>query len=245
MTQVGKTVVVVGASGVVGSGIVRRYLDTGARVVGVSRSEGNLAKLRKTMSIGSGEAFFGVVADFSDEAGAALAKTAIGEALEGAPIDHVVSVQGFVAFAQVPTETPVAALRQALDNGLYNNYLAAKALLPDLKARVGATFTLVSGGLAHAPPPMPSLWLGTVKNAALNALTFALAAETANDPVRVNTVCIHFGVAPPGGTKNQFGVEAEGDTLRLAPAFLGVARGTHKGQVLCLSSWADAARLAG
>lgn len=41
MTQVGKTVGVVGASG-----------------VGVSRSEGNLAKRRKTM--GSEEAFFGV-----------------------------------------------------------------------------------------------------------------------------------------------------------------------------------------
>ena len=75
------------------------------------------------------------------------------------------------------------------------------------------------------------------------SLTYALAAETSNNKVRVNTICIHFGVAPVGGTQNQFGMPSEGDTLRLAPAFLGLARGTQKGQVLCLSSWADAERL--
>jgi NAD(P)-dependent dehydrogenase (short-subunit alcohol dehydrogenase family) len=91
---------------------------------------------------------------------------------------------------------------------------------------------------------MTAVWLGSVKNAALNGLSNALAAETAKSKVRVNTVCIHFGVAPIGGDKNQFGMVAEGDTLRLAPAFLGIARGTQKGQVLCLGSWADAEKLA-
>jgi NAD(P)-dependent dehydrogenase (short-subunit alcohol dehydrogenase family) len=195
------------------------------------------------MSIGAGECFRGVVGDFSDENAAGAAGKSITSACDGAAIDHVVSVQGFVAFAKAPTETLVADLRRALDDGLVNNYLAGKVLLPDLKSRDGATFTLVSGGLAHIPPPIPTLWLGTVKNAALNALTFAFASETANDKVRVNTVCIHFGVAPLGGDKNQFGMDAEGDTMRLAPAFLGIARGTQKGQLICLGGWADADRL--
>jgi len=239
----GKTVVVIGASGVVGSGVVRKYLDAGARVIGVSRSEGNLAKLRKTMSIGAGASFRGVVGDFRDENAASAARKSITSALDGAAIDHVVSVQGFAAFAKAPTETPVDDLRRALDDGLLNNYLAGKVLLPDLRSRDGATFTLVSGGLAHIPPPVPTLWLGTVKNAALNALTHAFASETANDKVRVNTVCIHFGVAPLGGNRNQFGMDAEGDTMRLAPAFLGIARGTQKGQLICLGGWADADKL--
>jgi NAD(P)-dependent dehydrogenase (short-subunit alcohol dehydrogenase family) len=239
----GKTVVIIGASGVVGSGIVRRYLDAGARVVGVSRSDGNLARLRKTMGIAAGEDFRGVVGDFRDESTAGATRSSITSALDGMAIDHVVSVQGFVAFAKAPTETPVADLRRALDDGLFNNYLAGRFLLPDLKSRDGATFTLVSGGLAHYPPPTPSLWLGTVKNAALNALTHAFASETASDKVRVNTVCIHFGVAPLGGNKNQFGMDAEGDTMRLAPAFLGIARGTQKGQLICLAGWAEADEL--
>lgn len=237
-----QTVVVVGATGVVGGGVVRRYLDAGATVVGVSRSAANLEKLRQQQRIGAGDAFLPVVAEFKDEPSADKAKAAILAAAGGA-INHVVSAQGFVEFAKPPTHSPLDALKGALDDGLYNNFLAAKALLPELKGRDGASFTLVSGGLAHHPPPNPALWLGTIKNAALNALTYALAAETHNNKVRVNTICIHFGVAPVGGSQNQFGMPAEGDTLRLAPAFLGVARGAQKGQVLCLGSWAEAERL--
>jgi NAD(P)-dependent dehydrogenase (short-subunit alcohol dehydrogenase family) len=240
-----RVVVVVGASGVVGSGIVRKYLDAGATVVGVSRSSSKLDQLKQQMKIQSSERFVPVVGDFKDETSTDAAKKAVAAALGGKPIDHVVSVQGFVAFAKAPTSTPVQELRGALDDGLINNLLAAQAFLPDLKGREGTTFTLVSGGLAHFPPPNVSLWLGTVKNAAINALTYALAAETANDKVRLNTVCIHFGVAPQGGDKNQFGMTTEGDTLRLAPAFLGLARGTQKGQLLCLGSWADADKLSG
>ena len=238
-----RTVVVIGATGVVGGGVVRKYLDAGATVVGVSRSAANLEKLRQQMGISGRDAFQSVVADFKDEPSADQAKEAILSVIPGGAIDHVVSVQGFVEFAKPPTHSSLDALKSALSDGLYNNYLAAKALLPELKSRDGASFTLVSGGLAHFPPPNPALWLGTVKNAAINALTYALAAETSNNKVRVNTICIHFGVAPVGGSQNQFGMPSEGDTLRLAPAFLGLARGTQKGQVLCLSSWADAERL--
>lgn len=238
-----RTVVVIGATGVVGGGVVRKYLDAGATVVGVSRSAANLEKLKQQMGISGRDAFHSVVADFKDEPSADQAKESILSVVPGGAIDHVVSVQGFVEFAKPPTHSSLDALKSALNDGLYNNFLAAKALLPDLKGRDGASFTLVSGGLAHFPPPNPALWLGTVKNAALNALTYALAAETSNNKVRVNTICIHFGVAPVGGSQNQFGMPSEGDTLRLAPAFLGVARGTQKGQVICLGSWTDAERL--
>jgi hypothetical protein len=64
------------------------------------------------------------------------------------------------------------------------------------------------------------------------------------DRVRVNTLCIHFTVAPVGGVTNQYGMPAEGTTDTLAPAFLGVARGTVKGQVICLGSWAEVERWA-
>src|SRR5690349_3448206 len=111
-----KIVVVVGASGIVGSGIVRKYLDAGATVIGVSRQEGNLSKLRDTIKIGPSDAFRGVVADFKDDSSAAAAGAAI-QARAGAPIDHVVTVQGFVPTAKAPTETPIADLRHGLDDG--------------------------------------------------------------------------------------------------------------------------------
>lgn len=243
MSFADKNVVVIGAAGVVGSGVVRKYLDAGATVVGVSRKADNLAKLKQTVQIRDGEPFVGVVGDFGNDDAARQAGEAVLGALSGKAVDHVVSVQGFVNFAKPPTETPASVLSSALEDGLFNNFRAAQAFLPGLKGRDGSSFTLVSGGLAHIPPPNLAVWLGTVKNAALNALNHALAAETAGDKVRVNTICIHFGVAPVGGDKNQFGMGTEGDTLRLAPAFLGVAGGTQKGQLICLGSWADADKL--
>ncbi len=240
-----QNVVVIGSTGVVGSGAVKKFLDAGATVVAVSRSASKLEELKQRMKIQTSDAFLPVVGDFKDEASTAEAKKAVLAALKGKAIDHVVSVQGFVNFAKAPTATPPGELRAALDDGLFNNLLAAQAFLPDLKGREGSTFTLVSGGLAHMPPPNVALWLGTVKNAALNALTHALVAETANDKVRLNTLCIHFGVAPVGGDKNQFGLPAEGDSLRIGAAFVGLARGSQKGQLLCLNSFADADTLSG
>lgn len=243
VTENSDVAVVLGAAGVVGSGVVRKFLDAGSTVVGVSRSAERLADLRRLLEIRDDEPFLAVVGDFSDEESAAAAKRDVEAALAGRPIDHVVSVQGFSPFAQPPTATPLATVKEALDDGFYNNFLAAKVFLPALKSRAGSSFTLVSGGLAHFPPPNPKLWLLTIKNAAVNALTYALTAETASDAVRVNTVCIHFSVAAIGGDKNQLGVPSEGNTLRLAPAFVAIARGTQKGKVLCLNSFAEAEAL--
>ena len=244
MSFANKTVVVLGATGVIGSGAVRKYLDAGATVVGVSRSAQNLDALRERIGIGQSESFLGVVGDFVRESSAEEVYQSVTAALGGKEIDHVVSVLGFAVVGNPPTATSLDVMRGALDDGLINNFLAAKVFLPGLKSRPGASYTIVSGGLAHMPPPMPGLWLATVKNAALNALSNSLASETAKDEVRVNTLCVHFGVAPVGGKQNQFGMPAESDTLRLGPAFLGVARGTQKGQIICLDSWATTDRIA-
>ncbi|MDP3506122.1 MAG: SDR family oxidoreductase [Myxococcales bacterium] len=239
----GKTVVVLGATGVVGSGICRAFLDQGAFVVAVSRSAGRFDELSKTLALKASDGFATAVGDFKDEASSGLAMAAIDRALAGRAIDHVISSQGFVKFGPPPTQSTAAQLNDALADGLTINFNAAKALLPGIKQRA-ASFTMVSGGLAHIPPPDPAMWMGTIKNAAVNAFTLGLAAETARDVVRVNTLCIHFGIAPIGGKQNQFGLPAERDSLGLAPAFLAIARGRQKGQVLCLNSWADVDALA-
>src|SRR5688572_23984407 len=105
-----KTVVVIGAAGVVGSGITRKYLDAGATVLGVSRNRANLDRLRDQVKIKDAEAFVPVIGDFKDEDTAATAKRAITGALAGRAVDHVVSVQGFVTSADAPTKTPVSTL---------------------------------------------------------------------------------------------------------------------------------------
>jgi NAD(P)-dependent dehydrogenase (short-subunit alcohol dehydrogenase family) len=234
----GKTVVILGATGVVGSGAAKAFLDAGAFVVAVSRSAAKLEALKQALKLAPGAAFATAVGDFKDETTTGRAMAALDQALQGRAIDHVISAQGFVKFGPPPTQSTAAQLTDALDDGLFINFHAARALLPGIKQRP-ATFTMVSGGLAHVAPPDPAMWMGTLKNAAVNAFTLGLAAETQRDLVRVNTLCIHFGVAPMGGSQNQFGLPAERDTLGLAPAFLALARGKQKGQVVCLSAWSD------
>ncbi len=241
MTSKNQVVVIAGATGVVGSGATKKYLSEGSTVVAVSRSASKLAALKAQLGAPQ---LLTAVGDFTSEADAQATHAAVKAALGGRAIDHVLAAIGFVTVDQAATRTSLASFRGALDGGLFNTFLAAKVFLPELKDRVGSSFTMVSGGLAHFPPPDPKLWMGTVKNAAVNALTFALASETMKDEVRVNTVCIHFSVSPVGGSKNGLGQPAERTTDALAPVFPAVARGLSRGQVICLNSWADVERLA-
>ena len=238
-----KVIVIAGATGTVGSGAVRAFLNEGAHVVGISRSAEKLEELKKRLSIKSGESFYSLAGDFNNDTEAAKTKKALMGVLKGKPIDHVISTIGFVTMATAPTKTDSSLVRDALDNGFFNIVLMAKYILPELKNNEGSSYTIVSGGLAHGLPGfipnVENLWLATVKNAAVNSLTHGLNAETINDKVRVNTLCIHFSVAPIGGATNKLGAPADNDTLALAPAFLEVAKGSVKGEVICLNVWED------
>ena len=238
-----KVIVIAGATGTVGSGIVRAFLNEGAQVVGISRSAQKLEELRKTISIKPEEPFYAVSGDFTNDAEAVATKQAVAGALNGKAIDHIISSIGFVTVAVAPTKTDSSIVRDAFDHGFFNTVIMAKYFLPELINQEGSSYTIVSGGLAHGLPAfipnVENLWLATAKNAAVNSFTYGLNAETLNNKVRVNTICIHFGVAPIGGTTNQMGMPADNDTLALAPAFLEVAKGTVKGEVICLNTWED------
>lgn len=187
--------------------------------------------------------FYAVSGDFTNDAEAAKTKQAVSDILNGKPIDHIISSIGFVTYATAPTKTDSSLVRDAFDHGFFNTVLMAKYFLPEIKNREGSSYTIISGGLAHGlpgfVPNVENLWLATAKNAAVNSFTYGLNAETINDKVRVNTICIHFGIAPIGGNTNQMGMPADKDTLALAPAFLEVAKGSVKGEVICLNTWED------
>ena len=238
-----KVIVVGGATGTVGSGVVREFLNAGSIVVGISRSSAKIEELKKTIAIKPEDQFLSIIGDFNTEEEAEKTKEAVVEALGGKQIDHIVSSIGFAAAGNAPTNTSLEFAKSTFDNGFFNIFLMAKVFLPLVKNQDGASYTMVSGGLSHGLPSFipnaASLWLGSSRNAAVNSLTYGLNAETFKDKVRVNTICIHFGVATIGQKINQLGMPSEHDTLSLAPAFLEVAKGTARGQVICLNTWAD------
>jgi NAD(P)-dependent dehydrogenase (short-subunit alcohol dehydrogenase family) len=239
----GQTVVVGGATGVVGSGAVRAFLDAAATVVGVSRSAQRLEELQAGLPAGAD--FRGVVGDPVDDDAVLRLRADVEAALGGAPVDHAVSALGFVTMADPPSVTPLGVARQAMQDGLYPNIGFAQALLPLQAGGTGPSFTLVSGGFAHGvPPEAPQLWLGTVKNAAVSALTSGLAAEQGPHGVQVTTACVHVGVAPAGGSSTQLGFPAAHDTLALGPVFPALATHPRHGQVVCLTDWDTVDQLA-
>lgn len=143
----------------------------------------------------------------------------------------VVSSVGFVYNPPgAVTQSSLKDLHGALDEGLPQNFLIAREFLPALKNREGSTFTLVSGGFAYVCPE-PHFWTGTLKNAALNALTLGLASETKSDKVRLNNICIGIGVAPINGEKNQFGWPAA-DSRKFGACFVALAKGSKKGEII-------------
>jgi len=85
--------------------------------------------------------------------------------------------------------------------------------------------------------------VATVKNAALNALVLGYSTEYEKSAVRIYSACIHFGVSPIGGEKNQFGWPS-GDTRKLGPFFPAIALATkEKSRVICLQSFEEVDKL--
>jgi NAD(P)-dependent dehydrogenase (short-subunit alcohol dehydrogenase family) len=242
----GQVVAILGATGIVGSGVALKYLEAGARVVAVGREGKKLESLSATLTkVGaklSKDNWVTVVGDFTDEKASKAAADAIVKAA-GKPLNHIVSNLGFVkTTAGGPTASSLKDLNEAFAESLNPTLLSAQQLLPLLKDVKGSSYTISSGGFSHFTPA-PGFWTATVKNAALNALTLGLAKEFESAAVRVNTACIHFGVSEFDGSKNQLGFPAA-DTRRLAPVYLTLAASNKRGLVQCLPAIEDAEALA-
>jgi len=232
----GKIAVVLGATGIVGSGATYNYLLEGATVVGIGRDKAKLAELAKKLG-DLAKHFVPVVhTDYSDEKAATSLREAVYAALpKDSKIDHVVAAAGFVTPSDAPSKGGVKDLKKAFDEGLYPNVILVQALLSEVKQREGATFSLVSGGLAHfSGPDYLGVWTASVKGAAINALYNTVVAEVAKDggKVRVGNYCIHYGVAYHGQDKNQWGMPGL-DTHVLGGAFTAFAIGSAKGRHVC------------
>jgi len=241
MALAGKNVVILGGTGDIGSGATQYFLQESANVIVVTRSSKKVDELKKILGATSGN-LHAAEGNFQTEEHAKAALASVHVVLNGKPIDHVISNLGFIYDPPGgPTASSSKDLQAALDMGLFTAFNAIKVFLPELKPRLGATYTIVSGGFAHECPE-PKIWAGTVKNAALNGLTLGLATETKDDKVRVNTVCVHFRVAPIGGKLDHLGVPAT-DTRKLAPVFGAVVAGKEKGKVLHVPTAEDVENL--
>lgn len=199
------TVVVLGGTGNVGWGAARALLRRGARVIAVTRSPAQALAL--PAELGAPERVQAVVGDLGTSDGAhALAD----ELAARGGFHHVFASMGPWWQGGPIVEQSGEAYREVMRAYLDCHVYAALALLPPIRGRAGASYTIVTGQGGHMTIPGTGLLVIAVSG--VFGLSRMLRAEHAADPVRVNELLIRARVerAPRDGVvaADEFGAAA-------------------------------------
>lgn len=175
----GSTVLVFGVTGNVGWGAAKAFLAAGAKVVAPTRSAARAAQLAEEFA---GQAFLPLAADISTEAGAAALRDQLLEHHDA--LDHLVAAIGPWWQKGPVIEQSLGELRAVMATYLESQFLVAKAFVPVLRNRPGASYTVVTG--AAGEMPVPDAGFVVTAAAGLFGLSIMLRAEHQDDPFRLN-----------------------------------------------------------
>jgi len=183
-------VVVLGATGVIGRGVVQAVLEAGRPVVAVALERHELEQLQTSHPGADIVALVGSIASDGDGAQLATALRDLGRPLAGV----IVAVSGQAGRGRL-LDQPIEALRCQLDADLLPHLAAARHLLPLLaEACRGGSYVLI-GGPGSALP-----WAGyghrSVAAAALCMLARVLHDEARVLAVRVQLLSVDRPVCP-------------------------------------------------
>ena len=182
-------VVVLGATGGVGRGVVEAALAMGRPVIAVARDKAGLQCLRGKFPDADLSIVPGSVASDGDGERLANALRKLGR-----PIDGVVAaVCGGAARGRL-LDHPAAFLRQTLDDDLLPHLAAARHLLP-LLSQAGRTGTYVLIGGPGADRPWAGYGHRSIATAALRMLARVLHEEARTLGVRVQLLAIDSPVS--------------------------------------------------
>jgi NAD(P)-dependent dehydrogenase (short-subunit alcohol dehydrogenase family) len=175
----GRTVIVTGGTGGLGSAVTRAFLDDGWRVVVPWVAERELERVERVPGLEL------IQADLFDETSVqAVAELAAQDAAN--PLGAVVNLVGGYAQGGRVHETPIADFEAQLRVNLRPTYLVSAAALPHLIAAGGGAIVCVSTRAAVRPFPGAAGYIAS--KAAVLAFVDALAVEYRDDDVRANAV---------------------------------------------------------
>ncbi|CDI12153.1 SDR family NAD(P)-dependent oxidoreductase [Agrobacterium pusense] len=228
----GQLVVVNGATGNVGEGIVRSFLRAGARVIALSRNSEKLDVLRSYLKDENLEQLVAVAGDTTTFDGYRALANELAET-HGA-IDHVVSsVNTGWSQSKAVWDVNEAEFDKYVLPNIKAHYAASRALGPHL--RRGGSFSFIAGMSAILPLPGMSL-MGILGGGQLMLAT-DLQAD-ADDRFRVNTLVLGIVVSRSRPQGKPDWITAD-DVGRVAAH---VAASSVKGQQLRLDDKSVAAR---
>lgn len=188
-----ETLLVLGATGVVGRGIVAAAIEAGHRVIAVARGRDALDGLRRDHAGADVEAVAGSVETEADAAALARKLRAIDRPITGV----VAAVAGVPKRGRILDHGGQDAMRAALDEDLLPHVAAARQLLPLMaEGGRGGTWLLI-GGPAGALP-----WAGyghrSIAAAAVRMLACVLHDEARCLGIRVQLLAVDAPVCRPG-----------------------------------------------
>jgi NAD(P)-dependent dehydrogenase (short-subunit alcohol dehydrogenase family) len=179
----GKTAVVTGGAGGLGSAVVQALLTEGARVTVPFRKVEDLDALRRTPGIGPDAPLSGAALDLTDEP-AVLAF--FENVVRGAGLDILVNAAGGFAGGKAAHDTPWSVWQQQLDVNLKTAVLASRAAALQMLPRGGGAIINVSSRPATQDGKNLAAY-AAAKRAVLQ-LTEAMAAELLESGITVNAI---------------------------------------------------------
>jgi 3-oxoacyl-[acyl-carrier protein] reductase len=185
-----KTIVVLGAAGGVGEGVVAELLRAGARVLAVSRTDAKLDQLADRLGRPSG------LAPVAGSVGSEEEASALVQSLKRSTPRIDGTVVSIGSWWQGPPliKTSLADWNSVLTERLTTHFLAAKHFIPLIAETAPGGFYLSIGG-ATAEVPIPNSGPVSVASAAQVMLTKVLRAESRDPPVRIQELMIWTTIA--------------------------------------------------
>src|ERR1700674_2536616 len=145
----GKTAIVTGGAGALGSAIVRAFLEEGARVAVPFRKAGELDALRGELPAEAATALSGAMLDLADETAVLAFAETVAEDRSG--LDILINSAGAFAGGNPVHETPWSVWQGQLDANLKTAVLASRAAVPQMLRRGGGTIVNVCRRPAAGP----------------------------------------------------------------------------------------------
>jgi len=171
----GKTILVTGANGGVGTAVVQHFLELGASVAGVTRSEYKAAPAHPE--------FFPIAADLASPAGAAKAVNAAIERFS--QIDGLVHTVGGFAFGALH-EFSEQEWRRLCDENLTSAFNLLRTVLPLMRVRRRGRIVMIGSLAATVPQANLSAYVAT--KAGLHALVQSVALENREFDITINAI---------------------------------------------------------
>lgn len=189
--------IVLGATGTIGSSVVGQALADGRDVIAVARDRRRLAALRRRH--GRGARLATLSADIAADADAARLAAHIQALGDPTPGGMVVAIGGHAPRGRLLESSP-DLLRQRLDEDLLPHLSVARHLMPLVARTPGATCVLLGGPDAKQP------WAGyghrSVAAAALLMLARVLHDEARVLPLRVRMLVVDAPVRTAGNARH-------------------------------------------